>query len=217
VGRIHTEPEDGRRDMNDPRWEVVAPLLETLGIGDMRRMELWGRDGLTVMTVEGEGAVLHISIQVGETHYHCFQNGVPRGETVEVGPFAYDSSELCRDRAELMAIVEEFWAGGESSRECWTTHDATDALSPLNDTMAKAAAEVGAMVKAHRSGNRGGEATMRVRGPWNASVATRADMKFMARSLELSKLTVVDSDGVVYTFEGQELLPTGAGGKSWKR
>ena len=72
VGRIHTEPEDGRRDMSDPRWEVVAPLLETLGIGDVRRMELWSRDGLTVMTVEAEGDVFHISIQVGETHYHCF-------------------------------------------------------------------------------------------------------------------------------------------------
>ena len=116
----------------------------------------------------------------------------------------------------MIAIVQEFWMRGESSRDCWTIHDATDALSPLNDTMAKAAAEVGAMVKALRSGNTGGEATMRVRGPWNASVATRADMKFMARSLQLSKLTVVDSDGTVHTFEGSELLPTGTGGKAWK-
>jgi hypothetical protein len=216
VGRIHTEPAAGRRDMRDARWEAVNPLLETLGIGDIRRMELWSRDGRTVMTVEGEREVFHISIQVGESHYHCFDNGSAAGNAVEVGPFAYDARELCRDRAEMIAIVEQYWARGESSRECWTTHDATDALSPLNDTTAKAAAEVGAMVKALRSGNTGGEATMRVRGPWNASVATRADMKFMARSLHLSKLTVVDADAAVYTFEGPELLPTGAGGKPWQ-
>jgi hypothetical protein len=217
VGRIHTEPKEGRRDMRDPRWEAVAPLLETLGIGDIRRLELWSRDGSTVMTVEGEREVFNSSIQVGETNYHCFHNGAAPGKAVEVGPFAYDSSELCRDRAEMIAIVEEYWTRGESSRECWTTHDATDALSPLNNTMAKAAAEVGAMVKALRSGNTGGEATMRVRGPWNASAATRADMKFLARSLDLSKLTVVDSDGAIHTFEGAELLPTGAGGKAWTR
>lgn len=81
--------------------------------------------------------------------------------------------------------------------------------------MAKADAEVGAMHQALEAGVSGGEATLRVKGDLTVCRACRGDVKTMARKLGLEKLTVVDADGKVYSFVGDELKPLPQG-KPWK-
>jgi len=216
VTRIHTEPAEARRDISAPDWNTVSSLLETLGRGTTRRLELHGSDSSTVLTLEGHGDAFHLSVQVYEVEYYCLlQTPSLVGQIRELGPFAFNASEVCTNRAAMSEIIHGFWERGERLGE-WTHVDATDCLSPLNDTMEKASAEIGAMVQALEAGQFGGDATLRVQGNWNATHATKADMKFMARKLHLSRLAVTDADGTFYSFQGVELLPVRQGGKAWR-
>ena len=169
------------------------------------------------MSVEAQGDAFHVSIQVDETRYHCLRGSGGAAGVVDLGPFAFEGTEICRDRDVVKAAVQAFWADGEWLPVGeWNEYACTDAVSPLNATRDRASAEVGAMFQAHQSGQRGGDAKLRVRGDWCASPATRSDIKLLGRWLQLEKLTVVDADGSTRTFSGREFLPVAAGGKPWR-
>ena len=207
VSRVRLEPEPYRKDISNPTWDNILDLTSVLGSAAAQRLELYSAESPSVMMVTGHRDVFHISIQLNETKYYCFHapSGAS-GSIVDIGPFGFEASEVCESRPLMIKIVTGFWDTGERHGVSWRAYDATDALSPLNNSMSKAAAEVGAMVQSLQAGNHGGEATLRVRGAWKVSPATWADMKFLARKLELTKLVVVDSDGATHVLRWSQPL-----------
>lgn len=89
-------------------------------------------------------------------------------------------------------------------------------LSGVNNDEFKMHAEIDAMIQAQKKDLEGGIGILKVTGKIVCPYC-KGDIKKMAQRLNLEKLTVIDADGKIYTFTGEnELKPVKNGGRGWK-
>ena len=116
VQRLNAEgaKSNERVDVASPQWEQVAQQLEKLHGGDVCRVDLYGEDESTAMSIHGQGDAFHIAVCANETSYHYFWNGQERTEELrEIAGNLFSAHQVCDDFALVLDIAKEFWSTGQ--------------------------------------------------------------------------------------------------------